>query len=74
MLDLSQCPYLESDPEMLGGAWVLKGTRMPLFAILDNICDGGIENVLDLFPGVEKDDVEEVFEWLVKNTKPDGWI
>lgn len=72
MLDLSQCPDLESDAEVLGGAWCFKGTRMPLFAVLENI-DAGIENVLELFPSLSKEQVENVLTWLALNTRPAEW-
>lgn len=72
MLDLSQCPDLESNPEVMGGAWCFKGTRMPLFAVLENI-DGGIQNVIELFPGVTKEQVEKVLTWLSLNTRPAEW-
>ena len=29
-LDWSQCPAVESVPGRLSGAWVLRGTRMPI--------------------------------------------
>ena len=34
-LDWSQCPAVESVPGKLSGAWVLRGTRMPVTAILE---------------------------------------
>jgi uncharacterized protein (DUF433 family) len=72
MLDLSQCPELESDPEVLGGAWCFRGTRMPLFAVLENI-ESGVENVLELFPSLNKEQVEKVLIWLALNTRPTEW-
>ena len=37
VLDWSQCSAVESVPGRLSGAWVLKGTRMPVSAIFENI-------------------------------------
>jgi uncharacterized protein (DUF433 family) len=37
VLDWSQCPAVESMPGKVSGAWVLKGTRMPVSAIFENI-------------------------------------
>jgi hypothetical protein len=34
---LSQCPDVESIPGKVSGAWVLKGTRMPVAAIFENL-------------------------------------
>lgn len=39
-LDWSQCEDVESAPDRLSGAWVLKGTRVPAQAIIDNAEDG----------------------------------
>ena len=36
-LDWSQCPAVESVPDKVSGAWVLKGTRMPVSAIFENL-------------------------------------
>lgn len=34
-LDWSQCPVVESVPGKVSGAWVLKGTRMPVSVIFE---------------------------------------
>jgi uncharacterized protein (DUF433 family) len=39
--DWSDCPLVESRPRVLSGAAVLRGTRMPVDAIVDN-CDYGL--------------------------------
>jgi len=36
-LDWSQCPAVESIPGKVSGAWVLKGTRMPVSVIFENL-------------------------------------
>ena len=36
-LDWSQCPAVESIPGKVSGAWVLKGTRMPVQTIFENL-------------------------------------
>ena len=36
-LDWAQCPDVESVPGKMSGAWVLKGTRMPVSVIFDNL-------------------------------------
>ena len=49
-LDWSQCPAVESVPEKLGGAWVFRGTRMPVAAIFDNLQDGlSVDQILELY-------------------------
>ena len=50
-LDRSQCPAVESVPGNVSGAWVLRGTRMPVATIFENI-KAGAKNVLrnDAYP------------------------
>ena len=51
------------DPEILGGAPVFKGTRVPvktLFEYLEN--DYSLEEFLECFPSVSRDLVRQVLE------------
>jgi uncharacterized protein (DUF433 family) len=36
-LDWSECPAVESVPGKVSGAWVLRGTRMPVSVIFENL-------------------------------------
>ena len=64
MLDWSNCPTVESDPSRVSGAWVFKGTRVPVKALFDNLEDGArIDEFLEWFPGVEREHVEGVLEY-----------
>ncbi len=36
-LDWSQCPAVESIPGKVSGAWVFRGTRMPVQTIFQNL-------------------------------------
>jgi uncharacterized protein (DUF433 family) len=38
--DWSQCAAVESVPGKPGGAWVFRGTRMPVAAVFENLQDG----------------------------------
>jgi hypothetical protein len=40
LIDWSQCKDAERVPDRCGGAWVVKGTRVPVKAILDNVMAG----------------------------------
>ena len=52
-LDWSQCPAVESIPGKVSGAWVLRGTRMPVAAIFENIEAGAnIDGILKWFDGL----------------------
>ena len=49
-LDWSQCPAVESVPDRLSGAWVLKNTRMPVAAIFLNLEAGSdIAEIVEQF-------------------------
>jgi len=40
MIDWSDCPDVERIPGKVSGAWLVKGTRIPVQAVLDNAEDG----------------------------------
>jgi uncharacterized protein (DUF433 family) len=57
------CDVVERHPEKLGGAWVFRGTRVPLAALFENLRDGAsIDQFLEWFPGVQRARVEAVLE------------
>lgn len=63
MLDWSQCPVVERQPGKVGGAWLFKGTRVPVKALFENLEAGAsIEEFLDWFPGVSRDQVGAVLQ------------
>jgi len=39
-LDWSKCAAVESVPGKVSGAWVFRGTRMPVTAVFENLRDG----------------------------------
>jgi uncharacterized protein (DUF433 family) len=49
-LDWSQCPVVESVPGKLSGAWVFRGTRLPISTVFGNLEDGAtIDEIADWF-------------------------
>ena len=57
------CDAVERHPQKLGGAWVFRGTRVPLAALFENLRDGAsIDQFLEWFPGVQRSQVEAVLE------------
>jgi uncharacterized protein (DUF433 family) len=57
------CKAVERNPEVVSGAWVFRGTRVPVAALFENLKDGAsIEDFLTCFPGVERPQVEAVLE------------
>ena len=60
-LDWSQCSAVESVPGKMSGAWVLKGTRMPVSAIFENLEAGAsIDDLLEWFDGLDREQVKAV--------------
>lgn len=52
---------IERDPDKVGGAWVFRGTRVPVAALFENLRDGAtVEEFLEWFTGVERAQVEAV--------------
>ncbi len=63
MFDWSKCPAVERVPDKVGGAWLFKGTRVPVRALFENLEAGAsINEFLDWFPGVSRGQVEAVLE------------
>jgi uncharacterized protein (DUF433 family) len=55
-LDWSHCPAVESIPGKMSGAWVLKGTRMPVSAIFENLEAGAnIDDIMEWFDGLDRE-------------------
>ncbi len=63
MLDWSQCPAVERQPGKVSGAWLFKGTRVPVKALFENLEAGArLDEFLEWFPGVSKEQVEAVLQ------------
>jgi uncharacterized protein (DUF433 family) len=59
VLTLDHSP-VHSDPALMGGTLVFRGTRVPAQTLLDYLDDGSsMGEFLDLFPSVHRDDAEE---------------
>lgn len=64
MLDWTECASVEQTPGKVGGAWLFKGTRVPVKALFDNLEDGAtVEEFLAWFPGVEPAQIRTVLEF-----------
>jgi uncharacterized protein (DUF433 family) len=68
MIDWSSCPAVERDSERVGGAWVFRGTRVPVAALFENLEDGvSIGDVVALFPGISLDQARAVLEHAARS-------
>jgi uncharacterized protein (DUF433 family) len=67
-LDWSQCPAVESVPGKLSGAWVFRGTRMPVAAVFENLEDGlTIDEIVEMFDGLTRDQVKAVLDFAAQS-------
>ena len=67
-LDWSLCPAVESVPGKLSGAWVFRGTRMPVAAVFENLEDGmTIDELVQLYDGLTREQVQAVLEFAAKS-------
>jgi uncharacterized protein (DUF433 family) len=63
MLDWSKCAAVERIAGKVSGAWLFKGTRVPVAALFENLEDGAtVDDFLEWFPGVAREQVEAVLE------------
>lgn len=68
MLTWDRCTAVERSPEVVSGAWVFKGTRVSVKALFENLEDGArIDDVLEWFPGVTREQVEAVLRHAEKS-------
>jgi uncharacterized protein (DUF433 family) len=65
-LDWSQCPAVESIPGKVSGAWVFKGTRLPVATVIENLEDLSIDEVIEQF-GVTREQVTAVLEFVAQS-------
>jgi len=69
MIDWSSCPAVEQDPARVSGAWVFRGSRVPVAALFENLEDGASANdFVEWFPGVTLDQVRAVLEHAAKSS------
>jgi uncharacterized protein (DUF433 family) len=67
-LDWSQCDAVESVPGRVSGAWVLKGTRMPVALVFENLESGAsIDNIMEWHDGLDREQIKAVIEFAVRS-------
>jgi uncharacterized protein (DUF433 family) len=67
-LDWSQCPAVESIPGKVSGAWVFKGTRMPVSTVFENLQDMSVDELMEEF-GVTREQVEAVLQFAARSAE-----
>ena len=70
MLDWTICQAVERDPEKVSGAWVFRGTRVPVGALFENVEGGAtLDQFLAWFPGVIRAQAEAVLEHAARSVQ-----
>jgi uncharacterized protein (DUF433 family) len=67
-IDWSQCEAVESVPERMSGAWVFRGTRLPVATIFENLEDMSVEEVMEQFD-VTREQIEAVLEFVAQSLR-----
>ncbi len=69
MIDWSSCPAVSRSKDVVSGAWVFRGTRVPIAALFENLEDGAtIEKFVEWFPGVEVQEARAVLEHAARSS------
>jgi uncharacterized protein (DUF433 family) len=67
MIEWSTCAAVERNPAKVSGAWIFRGTRVPVTALFENLEAGAsIDDFLSWFPGVTKQQIEAVLEHTIQ--------
>jgi uncharacterized protein (DUF433 family) len=70
MLDWSTCEAVERDDRKLSGAWVFRGTRVPVSALFENLEGGAtVDQFLQWFPGVTRAQADAVLEHAARSVQ-----
>jgi len=66
-LDWTKCAAVESVPGKVSGAWVFRGTRLPVTTIFENLEDGlSIEEIMEQFD-VTREQVTAVLDFAARS-------
>ncbi len=68
MLDWSICSAVERHPSKVSGAWIFRGTRVPVSALFSNLEGGAtVDEFLEWFPGMSREQVNAVLEHAARS-------
>ena len=73
MIDWSTCSAVERDPARVSGAWVFRGTRVPVAALFENLEGGAlVSEFVQWFPGVTVDQARAVLDHAARSALADA--
>jgi uncharacterized protein (DUF433 family) len=69
MLDWSNCSAVERSDEKVSGAWVFRGTRVPVRTLFENLESGAtIDQFVEWFPDVTREQVKYVLTFAEQHS------
>jgi uncharacterized protein (DUF433 family) len=69
MIDWATCTAVERDPARVSGAWVFRGTRVPIAALFENLeDDASVHQFVEWFPGVTLEQARVVLEHAARSS------
>jgi uncharacterized protein (DUF433 family) len=68
ILDWSRCSAVESIPGKVSGAWVFRGTRLPVATVIENLEDLSVDEVMEQFD-VTREQVIAVLEFVAQSLR-----
>ena len=71
LLDWTQCPAVESIPDKVSGAWVFKGTRLPVATVIENLEDLSIDEVVEQFE-VTREQITAVLDFVAQSLRTES--
>ena len=75
MIDWSNCQAVERDPERMSGAWVFRGSRVPVSTLFENLEeDASVTDFIDWFQGVTSEQVQAVLDHAARSALAPAWV
>ena len=72
LLTWADCLAVEWNPQRVSGAWVFRGTRVPVAALFQNLEDGvSLAEFVEFFPGVTIEQAQDVLGHVARGTAMD---
>ena len=70
---MNEDELFESNPGILGGELIFKGTRIPVDVLFENLASGApLESVLEDFPGIGRERAEAAILLAARNLHRDA--
>ena len=70
MVNWNDCPQMESVPDRVSGNWVFRGTRLPVYALFENLAgEATIHDFMEWFGGADEADVKAVLEFVAHDLR-----